>query len=82
MGRPIPRIWVPQLHRGALVDWKKVIADLVGAGLSQQEIAAACGVNQSSVSDLARGVTAEPKFEFGSKLQSLHRLRCSAAKAA
>lgn len=60
------------------MDWKKLIAELTAAGVTQTQIAEACGVAQSSVSDLHRGATKSPSFEFGNKLASLHRDRVPA----
>lgn len=57
------------------MDWKKVIADLLDSGMTQVQIAAKCGVSQSSVSDLYRGASKKPSFEFGSKLMELHKPR-------
>jgi transcriptional regulator with XRE-family HTH domain len=54
------------------MDWKKLIAELTEAGVTQEQIAQHCGVSQSSVSDLGRGATKSPRWEFASKLQALH----------
>ncbi len=50
------------------MDWKKLVAELDAAGYTQAAIAARCGVAQSTVSDLARGATKSPSFDFGRKL--------------
>lgn len=74
-----------QLHRGSLVDgvdWVQLVADLAQAGMTQRQIAERCSVDQSTVSDLARGQTKRPSFEFGSALQKLHRVKCSRRRRA
>lgn len=61
------------------MDWKKLIQDLLAAGMTQVQIASECGVAQSSVSDLYRGKSTKPSYEFGRRLDALHAQRCSAA---
>lgn len=41
--------------------------------MTQAQIAAFVGVNQSTISDLARGNTKKPSFEIGNKLHELHK---------
>jgi hypothetical protein len=54
------------------MDWTVVISELSGAfGMSQPEIAAACGCGQSTVSGLATGVTKDPRHSTGQKLLAL-----------
>lgn len=53
------------------MDWKALIQKLIDAGLTQMQIASACGVRQSSVSDLYRGKSESPNFDFGMKLVKL-----------
>jgi transcriptional regulator with XRE-family HTH domain len=57
------------------MDWKSLIQGLIDAGMTQVQIAAECGVRQSSVSDLFRGKSTRPNYEFGRKLEALHALR-------
>lgn len=52
-----------------------LIEDLVKAGLTEQEIAAAIGRNQSSVNRMRRGKQ-RTDYETGLKLEKLHRERC------
>lgn len=54
------------------MDWKKLIAELSDAGVTQAEIAAECGVAQSTISDLHRGASKSPSFDLGSSLVALH----------
>lgn len=54
------------------MDWKKLIADLVEAGLTQTVIAEKCGVRQSTISDLHRLPDRSPSFDLGTKLMALH----------
>jgi predicted XRE-type DNA-binding protein len=63
------------------MDWKKLISDLAEIGMTQVQIAEACGVAQSTVSDLARVDGRSCSFELGSKLAALHKERVEAAKA-
>jgi len=58
------------------MDWKKLIADLLASGMTQTEIAAHCGVGQGTVSDLYRGSTRQPTYDFGDALRRLHSQRC------
>lgn len=60
------------------MDWKQLIKDLSDAGLTQMQIADRCGVAQSTVSDLGRGVSNSPSFQLGSKLLEL-RTACAPA---
>lgn len=57
------------------MDWKSLISDLKGAGVTQQEIGAAVGLSQPAVSDLARGRTHEVSWGVGQKLIALHEER-------
>jgi hypothetical protein len=50
------------------MNWTKLLRDLALAGCTQADIAAFCCVAQSTVSDLSRGATKAPSFDFGSKL--------------
>lgn len=58
------------------MDWKSIIAELMSAGVTQKEIGEEVGLKQPSVSDLARGVTAEVSWRVGEKLLALHANRC------
>lgn len=64
------------------MDWKKLIADLATAGVTQAEIAEKCGVAQASVSDLSTGKTKSPNFDFGSRLVAMHAAMPVAKQAA
>lgn len=61
------------------MDWKNLIAELIANGMTQPEIAARCGCGQTTVSELARGVTTEPRYTLGEKLKKLHAERRRAA---
>lgn len=54
-----------------LMDWKKSIADLQNAGMTQPQIAIACGCQQSTISMLATGKTTEPRDSLGQALRQL-----------
>jgi predicted XRE-type DNA-binding protein len=59
--------------------WKDIIAAIMKSGLSQHQIAAAVGVSQAHISDLAAGKRGKRiGFELGKRLQSLHEERCGA----
>lgn len=60
------------------MDWKTIIFDLQRVGMTQGQIAAACGTGQSHVSGLARGARLSPSWELGSRLLALHAERCQA----
>ena len=49
-------------------NWSVLIAKIMQRGMTQAEIAAACGVSQRQISHLARGETLEPGYSLGSRL--------------
>ena len=53
------------------MDWKIIIQELQELGLTQQQIADACGTGQSHISCLARGARTEPRHSLGERLLSL-----------
>ena len=55
------------------MDWTKLIADLCGTGMTQPQIATAIGCSQASVSEMANGITKNPKYSIGAALISLHK---------
>lgn len=62
------------------MDWKSLIADLQANGYTQPQIAVACKCVQSTISDLATGLTKQPRFEIGTSLQKLHRKAMAKAR--
>lgn len=64
------------------MDFKALLADLQRAGLTQTQIAEACACRQSTVSDLARGATDQPRFSVGNALIKLHKRHCARLPAA
>lgn len=65
------------------MDWKSVVAELQGFGLTQPQIAAVCGCRQTTISALATGKTADPSHSLGEALrQLLERRRDEKARAA
>jgi predicted XRE-type DNA-binding protein len=64
------------------IDWAQVVADLVTAGSTQVQIAAALDVSQSTISDIARGASKRPSYDVGSKLLKLHAERVQGRQAA
>lgn len=64
------------------MNWSKVIGELAELGYTQPLIAEKCKCGQATVSDLARGATANPRFNTAQALLSLlERARRQAAKA-
>lgn len=57
------------------MDWQSLISDLKARGFRQEEIAVLCKCKQSTVSDLARGITKRPNVELGLALIALHKSR-------
>jgi len=53
--------------------WQKLIADLQQRGFSQAQIAVLCGCGQTTVSDLCKGKTDEPRHKLGQQLISLQK---------
>ena len=54
------------------MNWKTLIAELIASGMTQAEIAARCGCKQTTVSELFRGITTDPRYALGEKLKKLH----------
>lgn len=56
------------------MQWKNVIAEIQSTrGLTQPQIAEAAGCAQATISDLATGKTAEPRFSLGQALLALRK---------
>lgn len=66
------------MRYGVSMDWKSLITELMGAGLSQREIGEHIGLSQSAVSDLVRGRHAHISWERGQQLIALHAARAHA----
>lgn len=64
------------------MNWKTLILELQGSGLSQVQIAAACKTGQSHISSLARGARRCPNWDLGERLRKLHAQRCLADEQA
>lgn len=58
------------------MDWPAVIRDLTNAGLTQTQIAVLCGVRQTHISYLARGLRKEPGWQLGETLLRLRKKQC------
>ena len=56
------------------VNWKKIIAELEAAGVTQLEIAAAIGVEQPTVSRYKSGDIKSCEYRIGKALIELHLL--------
>lgn len=57
------------------IPWPKIIRGLTDLGLTQPEIAQLCGCGQSTISDLVRGATTDPRTSTGLMLLGLARDR-------
>lgn len=64
------------------MDWKALLGALSAAGQTQAQIAADCGVAQSTISDLSCGRTKSPSFELGRRLIALRKKSKRAEKKA
>jgi len=66
------------------MDWKEAIAELVRLGITQPQIASACGCSQSAISMLANGKIKDPRDSIGQALRVLleAKRREAAEKAA
>jgi transcriptional regulator with XRE-family HTH domain len=53
------------------MDWKNAVAELVGLGVTQPQIADACGCSQSAISQLANGKIKDPRDSIGQALRRL-----------
>jgi hypothetical protein len=60
----------PDLDAG-LPDFRALVASLKAAGYTQADMAAECGCGQSSISDIATGVTKDPSYSVGAALMRL-----------
>jgi transcriptional regulator with XRE-family HTH domain len=62
------------------MDWKKLLSEISGAGLTQKEVADYCGCSQSTISELSRGEIKEPAHSLGEKLIECHATTKAAAE--
>lgn len=58
--------------------WAAIIRALRGVGLTQSDLGAICKCDHSSISDLATGRLADPRYSVGKTLISLFNERCGA----
>lgn len=54
------------------MNWKNLIAEIMAAGYTQDEIADYCDCAQASISDIHRKRTTEPRHALGEKLKQMH----------
>lgn len=57
------------------IPWPTIIRGLTESGLTQPEISRLCGCGQSTISDLVRGATTDPRTSTGLMLLGLARDR-------
>lgn len=58
------------------MDWKQLVLDIKGTGMTQEQIADSIGVSVGTLSELINGKVTEPKWSRGDALIALHRERC------
>ena len=63
------------------MNWKNIIAELQAWGVTQPQIAAACGCAQATISDLATGKSTEPRYALGRAIEALHKERSEKQEA-
>ena len=54
-----------------MVDWTALISELQSLGMTQQQMASNCRCGQSTISELAKGVTKDPRHSIGQALLRL-----------
>lgn len=59
--------------------WQVIVRELRDKGMTLGEIADLCDTRLTTLSDIARGATREPRAGVGKRLESLHRERCQPA---
>ncbi len=64
------------------MDWKKIISDLMRAGLTQKAISEKSGLSQPAISDLHTGKQRTVTWEVGETLRALHKVHCANLEAA
>lgn len=57
------------------LNWQHLIEWLIADGMTQPQIAVACQCGQSTISDIARGATSDPRSRTGFALLRLARER-------
>lgn len=57
------------------IDWPRILRALLAAGMTQPEIAKACDCGQSTISDMLRGKTTDPRTSLGLRLLTLGSCR-------
>lgn len=64
----------------SVMDWQKLISDLVSLGMTQAEIGKHAQLSQPTISDLAAGRIQDLRWSAGERLRSLHKRRMRSAK--
>ena len=62
------------------MDWQAIIQDLRKVGVTQTEIARACGLSPQSIGELAQGIVKEPRHSVGDTILLMHSKRVVAPK--
>ena len=53
------------------IDWPQIIDALKAKGVTQPDLALACGCGQATISDIRRGNTKDPRTSLGLRLLAL-----------
>lgn len=59
------------------MNWKKLIRDLAEKRVTQKQMAKFCNCSQAAISDIAKGVTVDPRYTLAAaliKLGKRHRI--------
>lgn len=62
---------------GSMTMWPSLITDLLESGLTRPELAERVGAGVSTINELARGATRDPRHTLGQRLLALHAERIS-----
>jgi DNA-binding Xre family transcriptional regulator len=58
----------------SIMNWTKIIQDLLDSGLSEKFIATSCGITQPTLNALKSGKSKSTRYEIGDKLLSLWKV--------
>lgn len=60
-------------NNGVIMDFQKIVKELLATGISQNAIAERCNVSQVYISYMAIGKRSNPSFTVGNKLLEMHK---------
>lgn len=76
----LQKYWFTDIFR--TMNWKTIIAELQAYGVTQPQIAVACGCAQATISDLATGKSTEPRHALGQSILAMHQEKTSTQESA